>query len=364
MSTKAPLLFLPALIALDGSAGPKAIRQGMWSLILGCALALLYCLIFAAANYFRNGETGSFFYHSLGEPLDRFNALYFSFYLFGSLVFLSALGSGRCQTLQKCPTPILRFLQTSPIFGEVRNRKTLGFILGMFLTLGLVLLSSRLFLLLTIGFFVVQWIKNHQAGKVFRTQLAWILPVVLLTGSIYFVGFSKDRFTQILRSDFTVLQQDRFSWDTPFNGLTLRLVLLKFGLQILEEKDAWLTGLGVGDVRDETDSMIVRYNLYHGNPNLGDTGYLGYNFHNQFLELWAQSGIACLVCWLLVLIPGFKPGRGAGLPNTLIFLMAAILCFSLIEGVLERQRGVVFITFFLSMYYKCNDHGIKMLSDG
>ncbi len=355
LSTKAPVAVLPVLIAMDVSADRRSLRNAMWSLIAGCSLGLLYCIIFAVAGYFRSGETGGFFYHSLGDPLDRFNALYFSFYLFGSLVFLSHLGRGRS---------MLRFLKTSPKQDDTRNRNTPGFILGLFLTLGLVLLSSRLFLLLTIGFFVFQFLKNDRGGDWFRHKPAWILPVVLLAGSIYFTGFPRDRFLQIIRSDFAVLQQDRFSWDTPFNGLTLRLVLLKFGWQILGEKDAWLTGLGVGDVRGEMDAMIVRYNLYHGNPDLGDTGYLGYNFHNQYLELVGQSGIACLGCWLLALIMGFRYGRGSDLRGALVFLLAGIVCFSLIEGVLERQRGVVFIAFFMSLFFKCNDHGIKELSNG
>jgi O-antigen ligase len=59
------------------------------------------------------------------------------------------------------------------------------------------------------------------------------------------------------------------------------------------------------------DAKIVQYNLYHGNPSLGDRGYLGYGFHNQYMETWVQAGLPALAagfgCW---------HGDGAGVFRT------------------------------------------------
>jgi O-antigen ligase len=105
-------------------------------------------------------------------------------------------------------------------------------------------------------------------------------------------------------------------------------------------ENAWLTGTGIDKRQETLDGYYTRYGIYTGNPDLGDTGYLGYNFHNQFLETMVGSGIPGLVL-LLAIIPGilFRKKRAFFLPFSFYIIT---FIFFMTESVLERQAGLVF----------------------
>ena len=128
------------------------------------------------------------------------------------------------------------------------------------------------------------------------------------------------------------------------------MVFLRFGYEILERRDAYWLGVGVGDARAAMNETMEQYNLYTGNPNLGDTGYLNYNFHNQYMELWVQAGLPALLLFVGLLFLGLLDGWKQGGQFPLLYLMLMLTAFALTEGYLERQRGVVFFTFFFSIF--------------
>ncbi|GJM32584.1 MAG: hypothetical protein DHS20C18_15850 [Saprospiraceae bacterium] len=330
LEKKASLFLLPIAIAMDLQIKKEMVYQAMFSLIIGCSLALWFCSIYACWNYLQIADTTVFFYHELGAPLDKFNAIYFSFYAFLSLVFLFELE------------------RKSELF---QGKKWLQALLLFSLLGGLVLLSSRLFILLTLLFLLFIGLRRFQSGAFpWRYKLTAILALIFLGIGILSTSFPQQRFKELRGSDFRVLQQETFHWDTPFNGLTLRLLLLKFAMEILAEKQAFLGGVGVGDAQNELDQTFIKHNLYHGNAELGDQGYLGYNTHNAFMELWLQIGIGGLFFFTIILGQAWGFSLNTGY-YALVFMVLAITGFALIEGILERQRGIVLITYFLSIFY-------------
>lgn len=327
LEKKASLLVLPLIIGMDTRLRGEMLHALLFSLIVGCAAALAFCLSYAVWEYVRLGDPAVFFYHRFSWPLDEFNAMYFSFYLFTGLAALHYL---------------VREVDYPPL-----HRRWTQVILFATLLVGLLLLSSRLFIVLT-GIYVLLAVLQAIPGKM---RWGWTLGLLLLTSGVFLSGFTRERFGQLLDSRFEVLRLERFEYDTPFSGLTLRLLFLKFGWEILLEKNAWLTGVGAGDARSEMDAKIVQYNLYHGNPSLGDRGYLGYGFHNQYMETWVQAGLPALGCWLWLLAWGWRRGIQNGRRYPLIYLVAALTAFALVEDVMERQRGIVFVTCLLSSFY-------------
>ncbi|MCO6492454.1 MAG: hypothetical protein J5I98_28820 [Phaeodactylibacter sp.] len=331
LEKKSALVAFPVLAALDGQLSWRLVRQAMLCLVGACVLALWAALAHAVGQYPVAGDISVFFYHHLGWVLDEFNAVYFSLYVFMSLVFFD-------------------FLVREKAFSFIKPAWIKGLVWGT-LALGIVLLSSRLFILLAVVYGLVRLTLGRKGGGGLGgvRNRGWV--ILFLAFALLAVLVNQGRFRELVDSRFEVLQQEQFRWDTPFNGLTLRLLLLRFGWQALEENQAWAAGLGVGDVRPEINSLILRHNLYHGNPELGDTGYLNYSLHNQYLETWLQAGLPALAAWLWLLAMGWRAGLREGILFPLLWLVLAVASFSLFESVLERQRGVVFFVFFLSALY-------------
>ena len=182
-----------------------------------------------------------------------------------------------------------------------------------------------------------------------------VFVVISFLGGVLFFSQIRDRFDQLLHSQFEVLQQDQFEYDTPFNGLTIRLLLWRFAGEIMTEEKAYLAGVGVGDSQDLLDATIIEHNVYHGNPALGDQGYLGYNFHNQFVETWVQLGILGSISWLLLLGVGWRKWKWDW-NHPILYFNIAVLAFSMIESLLARQHGVVFFALFVSIFQIISEH--------
>lgn len=341
LEKKAALFALPILVALDGQLSRRLVQGAMLSLVAGCVLALWIALGHAAWQYAQTGGASAFFYHRLGRVLDEFNAVYFSFYVLMSLVFFGCL-------LRKKAFSIL-------------DAVWLRGLVAVTLISGVILLSSRLFIVLAL----LYGISCFAVGRRRSSGLSpgsrgvgekWVLAASLVALAGLGLFLNRGRFIELAGSRFEMLEQEEFRWDTPFNGLTLRLLFLKFGWEALREEQAVVQGLGVGDVRQVMNDMVRRYKLYHGNPDLGDTGYLNYSLHNQYMETWLQAGLPALAAWLWLLAWGWKAGLNPDRRETLLWLVLAITAFSFFESVMERQRGLAFIVFFLSTLYSNKTH--------
>jgi O-antigen ligase len=118
------------------------------------------------------------------------------------------------------------------------------------------------------------------------------------------------------------------------------MILWRFAGEIMQDENAWLTGTGIGSRQDVLNSYYIKYGIYTGNPDLGDTGYIGYNFHNQYLEVMVGTGIPGLLMLLSILIFSFFIQRRQLFFPLMVYLV--IFIFFISESVLERQAGLVF----------------------
>ena len=153
----------------------------------------------------------------------------------------------------------------------------------------------------------------------------------------------------VVKSDLSIVRQDEYRYDTEFNGLTLRLVQFRFGLEILREQDAWLFGLGPINTKPALDAKYEEYNMYTGNQELGDVGYRKYNFHNQWMETTAAVG---LFGTLLLITLFFLLMMRTNLLEGASSLVLILLLFTFTESYLERQLGLVVFSMMISMLFK------------
>jgi len=282
------------------------------SLIL---LAFFISLISAFSNYL-SGRSGTeiFFYHKLVQPLGQ-HAVVNSI-----LCFIAMMFTIECNRLDKFP-------------------KKLSMITITALLIFVFMLSSKLVIAFSVMFLALVLLLT-------KPKLPPILILILCVTALLFAVFSPVtyRFKEILNQSAFIGKNKIFDPNVYFNGLEFRLLQWKLVPEILNEKKAWITGVGTGDAQDILDAKYRSLNMYQGNGG-EDFGYLGYNPHNQFLQSLLQSGIIGLVLFtgilILSMITSFKVNN---IYHRCIMILIGLYCFN--ESVFETQYGIILFSLF------------------
>lgn len=156
-----------------------------------------------------------------------------------------------------------------------------------------------------------------------------------------------DRFADSWHSEFNFIKENNY--DIYYTGVTLRVVMIKFTIEILNTTQSWIFGVGTGDGQGYLDRTYIKYGLYTGNPNFNDRGYLGYNAHNQYFQYLLSLGIIGLLTYIVnLLVPVILAIRH--LNYLYLFFLLLFAAGSITESNLCTQKGVVFFAFFNSMF--------------
>jgi O-antigen ligase len=141
------------------------------------------------------------------------------------------------------------------------------------------------------------------------------------------------------------LDEDK-SLGRGWGGKTVRLSIWKCSFDVI--KDHWMWGVGTGDAQDELQKAYERRKFYFASM------YNRYNAHNQYLQNLLMNGILALVVFLAsVIYPLYLSLReGGNLRMYTIFLFAVALIFCT-ESYLEINKGIVFYSFFNSIFAFC-----------
>ncbi len=306
-----PLLFL----ALPGW-GPELWRAARAAFVCGTAFALLCCLGYAAAAYLKTGDPGLFFYHDLVKLLSA-NAIYTSLYVLISMVYLM---DHLCNNKDSASGARVAML-----------------ILVVFLLGGLLLLSSKLLIvagIISLLYYIFKYFRSKWVGIGLAVVLAAGIAAVLLTPNRINERFSVVAWQQ----PDVALRYSDYS-NAAFDGLNLRLLLWRMGFELLDERKAWLTGLGGKHYHEALNEKIAAYKLYEG--------YRDIDFHSQYMEALVRFGIAGLILLIVtlgyILYCSFKSGKNLPGIITIIFSMSFLT-----ESVLETQAGILAFTIIIS----------------
>ncbi|MEX0966515.1 MAG: O-antigen ligase family protein [Bacteroidia bacterium] len=327
---KLALLVFPVVLGSIAPIGKKNIQKLFLAFAATIAGGALFSLLVHAWQWLSTGAEPEIFYHALVQPIG-ISAIYYSCYVCFSIFALAFYIKENWQ--------VLSF-----------NIKFISGFLILFLTGFLILLSSKIFLFIFIilgNLFLLFFIFNKQRIK--KAAIAGGAFTILVAVVIASVDAIQERFRSVWPSNLEVLQQEQFRYDTPFTGLTLRLVLWQMAWQVQQEQQAWIQGVGIGDARPLLNEQYRERNLYLGNPDLNDTGYLNYNVHNQYVQVLLELGVVGLLLWLAYLfLPLLVAGYGAN--RLWIFFTIMMATFALTEVYLATQRGVVFFAMFQSLF--------------
>ena len=216
----------------------------------------------------------------------------------------------------------------------------------IFLLLLLFLLASKMILLP--GLFLLA-IKYRRNLFTFLPKNKLVVPILFILFLLLLVPVLQ-RFKDILNPRIDIVMNDKFNYDSPLNGLNLRIIQARFGIEILNDNEAWLFGVGIDKAQELLNDKYVNYGLHTGYNDDFDKGYLDYNFHNQYIETAVRSGLLGLfsllaMVFLLIIIIIKR--------QTFVFgwELILLLLFFITESVLERQIGIVYFCLIYSSYF-------------
>lgn len=266
----------------------------------------------AFCNFLLTGNGNLFYYHNLVAGFNG-SAIYYSLLFSISLLFLLEKNSLESSLLTSAMIVLHSIL--------------------------LLLLSSKIFVFIMVLLYLYYFAQSIQK------QLLWIglSSLILGIGLQFFFNAENiaKRYAALDLSNIFSLKQTPLSPITPFDGFSLRKELWNFGFELSQQNSrTLLIGVGPGDAQDQLNKKIIANNMYTGVKGTTDTGYLNYNFHNQYVQTFLEVGSLGLFLLLLLLI--YLMGIGIKYNNKQLFLINVIfLCSFLTESFLSRQIGIV-----------------------
>lgn len=204
------------------------------------------------------------------------------------------------------------------------------------LAIGLLLFSviafaARLALLifLFVSFYIV-FTRTTYLGKFIFLISIFALCLIAIS-----LPSSKKRIDEILYAKMELPNKNQKSEEVNF-----RYGIYNCVNKVLKEN--WLLGVGPGNVQNELNKCYASYTY----KNYDDYSNIEYNSHNQYLDIWLKYGIFGLIFFLFFLCWGIKNSN----ENYGVFLFIIVIAM-LTENIFNRQVGVIFFTFFNSLFF-------------
>ncbi len=314
-------LFVLPLLINSYSFSQTVLKKLSLAFVIGVVVSFFICMSDAFYQYSFNHSSGVFFYHNLTRVVVM-NAVIVSAYVIIAIHILLYY----YKTLNKkivIPTLFLLLL-----FCVLLNSKMMLFCLGI---------SGIIYFFFYYSKKIAVW-----------SSISIVLALLVL---LVFNSHLKERVSSELHANWSVVKQTTFTYDTPFSGASLRLVLWRYAFELLNEKNAWLKGVNTGDFQDLLNKKYKATGLYTGSKDVGDTGYLGYGPHNQYIEILLAMGCIGLLCFLGLLVFSFRwmliQKNYLGIQFLFLFLF-----FFMSESILSVHKGIVPFCFFLLLFFQ------------
>ncbi len=320
---KTSIILIPLIILSKKELFNSLKRYFFIYLSYAVSVAIIICVILAYFQYMKDGNIEDFIFHSLAGNIN-ISAIYLS--------LLCLISAGYIQ---------LNIHE--PLF----KSEKLKYIILFVLSAGILLLASKMHIVLYCLLSIAILFKNMKTQK--PVLIALVLSFLLGIIAIVFTDNPiKTRFNDIKVERVNLLKQDRFTPDIYLDGLSLRLLWIRFGFEILNEHKAWIKGVSPGNTKDLLDNKLKKYNFYDGITNTAETGYLRFNYHNQYIETLVDSGIIGLLLLLLILIYVIYYSHINKDWQLLYGVIIFGICF-LSESILERQIGVISFSLYFAL---------------
>ncbi|MFN8326046.1 MAG: O-antigen ligase family protein [Flavobacteriaceae bacterium] len=341
LSKEIPLLLIPVFFMLKKPFTKNQKKRIIEFYSHSMVLLAIFFLVRAVVRYFISNDSRVFFYHGedyvdYGLVPKLLNAIHVS--VFVAVAFFYFFSKEKKSFLDKAFALIL-----------------FGFLL---------LLSSKNIVITVVLLVLIYIFFFSKSG--YRMRLRNIIVLGLIVALGLSIGKIKQRFEVEFSSNTKrSLSADvvngipqgvhyvsiKEAWTnktfTPndyFPGTAFRVYQLRIFKEFLSENNIFFSGFGLNASYPMIYNKAVFYNLYMGND-----GYHDKNFHNQYIQIFAELGVFGFLIIIIMLIYNLK---NAIKSKDFVFFAFAFLMISLFltESFLWRQRGVVFFTAFYCLF--------------
>lgn len=310
----------------------------------------LYFLIRAFIRYFISFDSSVFFYHGPQNDIDTglvprlLNAIHVSVYM--ALAFFYFFIKDTKSIIEKIGLSVLFIF--------------------------ILLLSSKNIIVIFILLILLYLFYYSKIAN--RLRLRNLVILLLVLGVIFSFNKIKERFIIEFTSNtekslshsveinhkqgvnnisiYQAWKTERFTYNDYFPGTAFRVYQIRIFNEMLYENPIFWKGFGLNASQNKIKEKEKEHHLY--------PGYGNYNFHNQYIQVFAELGIIGLLFLLIILISNVCK---AFLAKDFLHIAFAVLMISLFltESFLWRQRGVGFfiILFALFMHNKVKCFSFK-----
>ncbi|MGC4040946.1 MAG: O-antigen ligase family protein [Flavobacterium sp.] len=250
---------------------------------------------------------------------------------------------------------------------EIKSR--LDAVLSAVLFAFILLLSSKNIILVVIVLSLIDIFFFSKSSH--NLRLRNLIVFIIILGLVFSIGRIRDRFEVEFKTNTDKsLSTDviegipagvhyvsiKEAWSNPiftpndyFNGTAFRVYQTRIFLELIKENGVFFTGFGLNASYPKIKEKAVQYNLYMGNESDSDSGYQSKNFHNQYVQNFAELGVFGFILLLIMLILNVKNSMKSKDFSHFAFAILMISLF-LTESFLWRQRGVVFFTMMYCLF--------------
>jgi O-antigen ligase len=142
-----------------------------------------------------------------------------------------------------------------------------------------------------------------------------------------------------------------FNQNDFFPGTAFRTYQFRIFLEMLSEDKIFWKGYGLDASYPKIEEKGKAYHVYQGDDS--NDGYQKMNFHNQYVQNFAELGVFGFLLLVVMLLISLK---NAFKSKDFLHFAFSILMISLFltESFLWRQRGVVFFTMMYCLFNSVN----------
>ena len=318
MQKQSALLFFPLLFGTTSVLTSQWLKKIINHYLIATGLACIVGLCIGLYNFSVNGGIET----TTGKGLVNFHA--FNPVVMGLFCLLA-----------------LVFIFTYDLKGVEKTKPWLIF-LSLIFSVFIFLLSVRIIIFswfLLIIFFIWKYLKVKLYRILFSIGLLLILVISGLT-----ITPLKNQWAELIsfsEKNNIVLDSDS-SLGRGWGGKAIRIAIWKCSADII--KDHWLLGVGTGDTQDSLQQAYENRKFYFASR------YNQYNAHNQYLQFAIGFGIPGLLLFILNLVIPFYQYSRKHAQNIYLLFLAIFAITTLTESLLEINKGVIFFSFFNSIF--------------